>query len=160
MRFQLRLLDLVAISQPVIIQLQLALVGKILVVMTDSSAHTAQHDCAGGRKCNFQKNVRTIVREVKAAAGVHIMRAKIHPPLIDDEQELQCVDQAGLASVVGCDHRHSRIQGQFGASIAGAIEQSQALESILDHSSSSFSDNSGKPLSNSRVWANSSNRSR
>ena len=102
-RLQLRLLNLAAISQPVVVQLELTLVGEIFVIVTDTLANTAQHNGSGGGQSHLQQDVGAVVRKIEAPAGIDVMGTEVHPAFVNDQQELQGIDQAGFTGIVGRD---------------------------------------------------------
>jgi hypothetical protein len=116
------LLHLFAVLKAIVLQAELALVCEIFIVMAHPFSDTTQDDCAGGGKRDFQKDISAVVRKIKASTGIHIVRAEVHPAFVDDEQELQCIDQTGLARVVGGNHRDCSIQRQLGTSVASTVE--------------------------------------
>ena len=100
MRFQLHLADQRTIGQAKVVNIQLTVVGKILIVVTDAFPHATQHHRTGLRYGGFQQNVGAVIGEVETSARIRIMSAEIHAPLVDDKQKLQGIDQAGFADVV------------------------------------------------------------
>ena len=131
---QLGLLQRATVGQPKIIERELALVGEVLVVVADTLADAAQHHRPGGGEGDLEQHVCAVVREIEAPAGVDVVGTEVHAALVDDQQELQRIDETRLARVVWRDQRYCGVQRHFRAQVAGAVEERQALESILDHS--------------------------
>lgn len=160
-RFQLRLGDDAAVRQAEVLDVELALVGEVFVIVAHALAHAAEHDRAGGGQGHFEQDERTVVGKVEAPAPLDVVGAEIHAPLVDDEEKLQRVDQAGLAGVVGRDQRDGRVERQFGPLVAGAAEHHQALEAVLHHGASpSVTVSSMASPARSALPASSSKRSR
>ena len=59
------------------------------------------------------------------------MSTKVQVPLVDDQQVLQGVDQAGFAGVVRGDERDGLIQGELCPFVPGTVEEHQLLETVI-----------------------------
>ena len=132
-----------AIGQAELFHLERAGVGKVLVLEAHALADAPEHHGAGFRQRHLQQHIGAVVGEVKPPALLHVVRAKVHAAPVNDQQELQGIDQAGLARVVGRHQGDCAIQRKLGAGVARAAKQNQALKAVLHQSiSSSFSTSS------------------
>ena len=100
MGLELWLLDLTAVRQAVVLDLQFPFVGKVFVVVADPFADTTQDYRATIGQGGFQQDISAVVGKIKPAAGVEIVGTKIHAAFVDDKQILQRIDEASLAGVV------------------------------------------------------------
>ena len=141
-----------AIGQAELFHLERAGVGKVLVLEAHALADATEYHGAGFRQRHLQQHIGAVVGEVKPPALLHVVRAKVHAAPVNDQQELQGIDQAGLARVVGRHQGDCAIQRKLGAGVARAAKQNQALKAVLHQSlSSSFSTSS--PLSSGAASA-------
>src|SRR5690606_2493570 len=136
---QLRLCHQTAVIAPVVIEVQLATVSEVFVVVADTLANTSQHHTARLRKQHLQQDVGAVVGEIEAPTAFYVVWTKVHPPPVDDQQELQGIDQTGLACIVRSHQRYRRIQRQLCALVASTVKQHQPLKSIIHHAGSSSS---------------------
>ena len=83
--YQLGLRHQSAAVQPIIIQIQRSLVGKVLIVMANPLADTSQHHGPRFWQTGFQQYVGAVVGEVESFGLLQIVGAKVHASLVDDQ---------------------------------------------------------------------------